>query len=360
VTVPEQVRTVAGRRGVRVGRLSWVLQPRVAAVVVIGLAALLLVMAVNIGRGDFPLGVGDVLRVLLGGGQRIQRFIVLELRLPRSLTGALVGAALGLSGAITQSIARNPLASPDMLGVTYGAGAGAVAMVLLGGSAGGISGGVALVGLPIAGLVGGLLTATAVYLLAWRRGVDTYRLLLVGVGISAVMSSLSSWLLTVGDVNDTGRAMVWLTGSLNGCGWEQVEPVGLALLALVPATLLGSRVLGALQLGDDTARGLGVRIETSRAALLLIAMVLAAVATAAAGPVAFVALATPQIALRLCRTPRPPLAASAVLGAVLTVAADLLGRTAFGIELPVGVITAALGAPFLMYLLLRRHREVRA
>lgn len=360
MTVSEQVRTVAGRRGVRVGRLSWVLRPRVVAVVVVGLAALLLVMAVNIGRGDFPLGVGDVLRVLFGGGQRIQRFIVMELRLPRSLTGALVGAALGLSGAITQSIARNPLASPDMLGVTYGAGAGAVAMVLLGGSAGGISGSIALVGLPIAGLLGGLLTAAAVYLLAWRRGVENYRLLLVGIGISAVMSNLTSWLLTVGDVNDTGRAMVWLTGSLNGRGWEEVEPVGLALSTLVPVALLGSRVLGALQLGDETARGLGVRIEVGRATLLLIAMVLAAVATAAAGPVAFVALATPQIALRLCRTPQPPLAASAVLGAVLTVAADLLGRTAFGIELPVGVVTGALGAPFLMYLLLRRYREVRA
>ncbi|KAA2262322.1 iron chelate uptake ABC transporter family permease subunit [Solihabitans fulvus] len=353
--------TVPGRRALRLGPLSTVWRPRALLVPVLALAVLLLVMAANMGRGEFPISVADVLRVLAGGGERRQQFIVLDLRLPRSLTGALVGAALGLSGAITQSVARNPLASPDILGVTWGAGAGAVTVLMLGGSYGSISGPLGSVGLPVAGLLGGLLAGLAVYALSWRRGIDGFRMVLVGIGVSAVMANLTYWLLTVGDVTDAGRAMVWITGSLNGRGWEHVTPVALALVVLVPLALFLGRVLGALQFGDDTARSLGVRVDRSRGLLVLMAVVLAAVATAAAGPVAFVALATPQIAMRLTGGAQPPLVASALLGAVLTVTADLVARTAFGVvELPVGVVTAVLGAPYLMYLLIRRRREARA
>ncbi|MFB9427994.1 FecCD family ABC transporter permease [Streptoalloteichus tenebrarius] len=352
---------VPGRPPLRVGPASWVLRARALAVPLVGLAVVVLLMAVNIGRGEFPLSVTDVLNVLVGGGDRPQRFIVLDLRLPRSLTGALVGAALGLSGALTQTITRNPLATPDITGITAGAGAAAVSVIVVGGSYGSLTGQLAEIGVPLAGLVGGLLSAILVYLLAWQRGVEGYRLVLVGLGAHALLSSLTYWLLTLGDVTDASRAVVWLTGSLNGRGWEHVTPVAIALAVLVPLTLLGAHALGALQMGDDTARGLGVRVNLTRALLLLAAVALAAVATAAAGPVAFVALATPQIAMRLSRTAQPPMIASAVLGAVLTVGSDLVARTAFGaVELPVGIITAVLGAPYLMYLLVRRYREVRA
>ncbi|TQM81582.1 iron complex transport system permease protein [Saccharothrix saharensis] len=346
--------------GFRLGPVSGPLRWRPVAVVVAGLVLVVLAGAVSVARGDFPIPLGQVFDVLLGGGQRGQRFIVLDLRLPRALTGVFVGAALGVAGAVFQSIARNPLASPDILGVTWGAGVGAVTVITFAGSMGAVGGTVATVGVPVAALVGGLLAGLLVYGLAWRRGIEGFRLVLVGIGISAVTGNFTHYLLTVGDVTDAARVMVWITGSLNGRGWEHVVPVGLALAVLVPAALVGSRLLGALRFDDDTVRGLGVRVNGARSVMLLLAVVLAAVATAAAGPVAFVALASPQIALRLAGTATPPLLGSAVVGGVLVVVSDLVARLAFGgFELPVGVVTAVLGAPYLMYLLVRSRREAR-
>ncbi|MDN5859399.1 MAG: iron chelate uptake ABC transporter family permease subunit [Pseudonocardia sp.] len=354
------VGAVAGRPPIRVGRICGVWRARMLAVTAVGIGLVVLVAAANIGLGDFPISIGQVLAVLVGGGDDAQRFIVLELRLPRTLVGVLVGAALGLSGAITQTIARNPLASPDILGVTYGASAAAVLVIVLGGSLGAVGGLLGQVGLPLAALAGGIGTAAIVYGLAYRRGIEGYRLVLVGVGVGAVASAIVSWLLVVANVYDAARAVVWLIGSLNARGWEHAIPVGLALLVLVPPALALAHGLGALQFGDDTARGLGLRVDRARAALVLTAVALAAVATASAGPIVFVALVVPQICLRLVGGGRPPLLASAVYGALLTVGADLIARTALGVELPVGIVTAVLGAPYLLYLLARRNRGVSA
>lgn len=351
---------VQGRRPVRLGPLSGVWRWRSVLVVAAGLVLLVLMGAVNIGRGEYPISVPEVLAVLAGGGDAGQQFIVLELRLPRTLTGALVGAALAVSGAITQAVARNALASPDILGINAGAGAAAVAVIVLGGTYGSVGGLLGDVGLPIAALAGALLTAALIYLLAWRRGIEGYRLVLVGIGVNAVLTSAIQYLLIVADITDASRATVWLVGSLNARGWEHVVPVGLALAVLVPLALVLGFVLGALQFGDDTARGLGVGVDRARTALLLVAVALAAAAVAAAGPIAFVGLVVPQIALRLAGSARPPLLASAVLGAALVVLADLLARTAFGtIELPVGILTAVLGAPYLLYLIARGRRPAR-
>ncbi|MGH3615616.1 MAG: FecCD family ABC transporter permease [Pseudonocardia sp.] len=351
---------VAGRPPIRAGRFSGVWRVRMIAVTLVGIGLVVLAAAANIGRGDFPISLGEVLAVLFGGGDSAEQFIVLELRLPRTLTGILVGAALGLSGAITQAVARNPLASPDILGVTAGASAAAVIVIVLGGSNGAIVGFLASVGLPVAALIGGLVTAALVYALAYRRGIEGYRLVLVGVGIGAVAMSVTSWLLVVAEVYEAARATVWLTGSLNARGWEHVVPVGLALTVLVPIALLLAFGLGVLQFGDDTARGLGMRINRARAALILVAVGLAAVATSSAGPIVFVALVVPQICQRLVGAARPPLLASAVYGALLTVVADLIARTVLGVEIPVGIVTAILGAPYLLFLLARRNRGVTA
>lgn len=351
---------VSGRRPLRVGPLSGVLRWRPLIALLAAAVVLLFAFVLNVGLGEFQIGPMRVLSTLFGGGDRADQVIVWELRLPRSLVGLLVGAALALSGAIMQALVRNPLASPDMLGITWGAGTAATAVIVFGGSAGAVSGLAASIGLPMVALLGGLLTGLAVYLLAYRRGVDSYRLVLVGVGASAFTGNATFWLLSLGDVNDAGRAMVWLNGSLNARGWEHVWPVAVALAIVIPLSLIGAHVLGALQFDDDTIRGLGVRMDLARGALLLGSVVLASIATAAAGPIVFVALATPQIALRLARTSRPPLLASAVLGAALVVTSDLIARTAFGgLELPVGVVTAILGAPYLIYLLVRRYREAR-
>ncbi|GAA4545589.1 FecCD family ABC transporter permease [Pseudonocardia xishanensis] len=350
---------VAGRRPLRRGPVSGVWRPRNAAVIVGGLVVLVLALAVNIGRGEFPISIPEVLAVLVGGGDAGQQFIVLELRLPRSLTGVLVGGALAVAGAIMQSIARNPLASPDIIGITWGASAAAVTLIVLGGS--GLVGSLAAVGLPIAALVGGLVTAVLIYALAWRKGIQGFRLVLVGIGINAMLAALVNWLLIVAQVYEAARAQVWLNGSLNARGWEHVVPVGIALVVLVPAALVLSFVMGALQYGDDTATGLGVRVNAARSALLLVGVALAAVATAGAGPIAFVALVSPQIAQRLVGSARPQIGASLVVGAALTVISDVIARTAFGaVELPVGVVTAVLGAPYLLYLLIRQGQEARA
>ncbi|WP_433325796.1 FecCD family ABC transporter permease [Spirillospora sp. CA-294931] len=336
---------------VRAARVSFRVRPREVLVVVVGLAVLALLMLLNIGRGDQHIGIGEVFAPE-------NRFVVMELRLPRVLTGALVGAALGLAGALTQTISRNALAGPDTLGITAGASVAVVSItVATGSAAGGAGGTVAALGVPLAALIGGLVSGIAVYSLAWRRGLDGYRLVLVGIGFSGVAANIKWWLLTLGDVNDAGRAMAWITGSLNARGWEHVRPVGLALAVLVPLVAIGAFTLGTLRLGDEPARGLGLRVDRDRSLLLLAAIALASVATAAAGPVEFVGLAAPQIALRLAGTGRPPLMGSLVTGAVLTVGADLVARTAFPVELPVGVVTAVLGAPFLLYLLVRSRRK---
>ncbi|HEY0573803.1 MAG TPA: iron chelate uptake ABC transporter family permease subunit [Pseudonocardia sp.] len=351
--------TVPGRPPVRAGGFSGVWRPRLVAVTLVGVGLLVLVAAVNIGRGEFPISVGDVLGSLVGGGDRAQRFIVLQLRLPRTLTGLLVGAALGMAGAITQAITRNPLASPDLLGVTGAAGTAAVAVIAFGGGSGVVVGALAEVGLPLAALLGGLLAAVLVYGLAYRRGVVSDRLVLVGVGVNAVAVAITSWLLVVANINQATQATVWLTGSLDGRDWAHVVPVAVALALLVPTGLRLSFGLGALALGDDTASALGVRVNRYRVALGLVALTLAAVGTASAGPIGFVALVVPQICQRLVGGSTPPLVTSAVYGALLTVAADLIARTALPAELPVGIVTAVLGAPYLLYLLGRRNRGVK-
>lgn len=180
----------------------------------------------------------------------------------------------------------------------------------------------------------------------------------MGVGVNAAALAAISWLLVIAQIYAASQAIAWLTGSLNGRGWEHVVPVGLALVVLVPVALLLTFGLGALQFSDDTARGLGVRLNLARTALIIVSVALASVATASAGPIAFVALMVPQIALRLAGTARPPLLASAVYGSLLVVASDLIARTVLTTELPVGIVTAVLGAAYLLYLLARRNRKV--
>ncbi|GAA3158415.1 iron chelate uptake ABC transporter family permease subunit [Blastococcus jejuensis] len=343
----------AVRLGPVSGRLRWrsVLVPLTTGVV------LVLVSALSLGRGDFPIGVGDVLRTLVGLGDPSQAFVLLELRAPRIVVGALVGTALGLAGALFQTFARNPLASPDVLGITQGASVGAVAAIVLaggGGPAGALLGGL---GVPVAALAGALLAGSLLLALTWRSGIDGYRLVLVGIALWSAAAALTDWLLTRADITDAAAAYVWITGSLNARTWDHALPLLGTLAVVLPLALATSRVLGVLQFGDDTARGLGVRLPLAQTVVVLLAVVAVAVAVAASGPVTFVALVVPQIAVRLTGGSRPPLLASALLGAVLVVGADLAARTALPQALPVGILTAVLGAPYLLWLLVRGRRR---
>ena len=346
-----------GRRVLRTGPASAAVRPRTIAVCLVAVAATAVLGVLAIGLGTYQLSPGEVVEVLLGGGTRVQHQVVVNLRLPRVLAGIGVGVALGLAGALTQSVARNPLASPDLLGFTDGAAAGAVTLIVLGRPGGPLAGEATRGNVSLAALAGALAAGVLVHLLAWRRGVDRLRLILVGVMVAEVLSGVVSWMLVRADLTAANQAVLWLTGSLQGRSWDQVGPMAVALAVLLPLTAATAFSLGGLQFGPDTGRALGLRLGRAQLGVVLTAIGLVAVAVATAGPIAFVAFVVPQVALRLCGGGRPPLAASALLGGLLVVAADLTGRLLPG-ELPVGVITAVLGAPYLLWLLLRLNRRV--
>ncbi|MGW2331905.1 FecCD family ABC transporter permease [Streptomyces sp. NPDC001700] len=336
----------------RTGGLSLRLDVRSVVVGLLLLAVALAMSVVLIGTGDFPMAPGDVLNSLAGNGTMAQDFIVHDLRLPRVLVGLLVGAALGLAGAVFQSISRNPLGSPDVIGFGQGSAAGALAVIVL------FQGNPAEVA--VGAICGGLLTGVGVYALAWRRGVHGYRLVLVGVGTSAMLAAVNGYLLTKADLPDATRAVVWLTGSLNGRDWGQVWPLACVCAVLLPVILGQSRGLRMLEMGDDSAYALGVRVERTRLVLMFAGVLLTAAATAAAGPVAFVALVAPQLARKLTHSAGPNLLPSAWMGAALLVTADWSAQRAFGADqLPVGVLTGMLGGAYLLWLLVTERKAGR-
>ncbi|MFI8003039.1 FecCD family ABC transporter permease [Streptomyces sp. NPDC086010] len=339
--------------GVRLGSLSFVWRPWMVGVTLLLAVAVFLVFCLSISVGDFPLGLDRVIATIAGRGEQVDEFVVMDLRMPRALAGLVVGTALGVSGAITQSVARNPLASPDILGITGGAGAVAVFLVTVsGGTAAAVVGSV---GVSAAALAGGLGAGLLVYFLAWRRGIDGFRLMLIGISVSAVTEAITTWLLSTADIRDVARAQAWLVGSLDNRSWDEVGVALWSTLALMAVVACAAFQFKPLHLGDEVAAGLGVRYSRVRAVLLLCAVLLAAVAVSAAGPVPFVALVAPQVAMRLVRYPTPPMIASGLVGALLLIGADLTARTALPMALPVGVVTAAIGGPFLVFLLVRAN-----
>ncbi|GAA4388596.1 FecCD family ABC transporter permease [Tsukamurella soli] len=343
-------------RALRIGPVvSMVFRPRPVAVSGVLACATFVVVCLSIRLGDLPISLPDVVRAMFGSGDSVTVYIVHDLRMPRALVGVIVGAALGMSGAIVQSIARNPLASPDILGITGGAGVAAVFLVTSGTSvARSLDAGV---GIPAASLIGGLATGMVVYLLAFRGGVDGMRLILIGVAITSLTTALTTWMIVRAQLTDAARAQTWLVGSLDARTWSQVGSS--ATVAAVAALLaLGSAfALRAIALGDDVARGLGVRLTLTRGLLLLAAVLLAGVGVSAAGPIAFVAFVSPQVAMRLTGLPTPPLIPAALTGALLLTGADLVSRL-LPTPLPVGIVTAAVGGPFLVYLLVRANLKV--
>ncbi|MEV4174798.1 iron chelate uptake ABC transporter family permease subunit [Nonomuraea sp. NPDC049709] len=328
--------------------VSGVLRPRLILVGLATAAAAFLAFCLGLGLGEVRLGLGEVIGSLVGTGDQGTAFVVRELRLPRALTGLLAGAAFGLSGALFQTMTRNPLASPDMIGVTQGAGVAVVAGIVLGIGA----------GLQLLGFAGAVLAALVTYLLAWRRGTTGGRIVLVGIGLSWICTSATEYLMVTSGHFQAQQALGWLFGNLNGRTWDHVAPLALALAVLVPVTLVLGNWTRALQLGDEVAVVLGARVQAARLALLLTGVGLVAFGTAAAGPVAFVALAAPQIAQRLSRTAGPPPVVAGLMGAFIVLAADLVARLLIpDVELPVGVVTGALGAPLLLWLLARSRRR---
>lgn len=337
-------------------RLNW----RVVMVCALLAAGTVVAFTFSVSYGDFPLTFTDVWRILSGGGTKIEKRIVIDVRLGRALVAILIGAALAFSGALTQSVARNPLASPDVLGVTQGASLAAVIALAFAGDGTAAGGLLHSVGLPLAAFVGALAVAAAVWLIAGDSKNSIVRFVLIGVAASTLCSSLITWVMAVGDLDRVAGARLWLTGSLNGQDVSGVAaPLAVVLAALCLAAYLSFQ-LEALVLGELTATVLGHNVRISQAVHLIVAVALAAVAVSAAGPVGFVAFASPQIALRLAGTPTPPLVTSALIGAFLVSAADLAARVLLPWELPVGIITTVCGAPVLIYLVITLNRKASA
>ncbi len=308
--------------------------------------ALLAVLITSLSLGVSSASITELIPALLGNADEETSFVLTRLRLPRALTGALVGGALGLSGAYFQSMVRNPLASPDVIGLTAGASAAAVlAIALFEASTAEVA---------AAAVVGAGLGALLTYGLSYQRGrTSSVRLVLVGIGVASGSYALVSYALTRADIINAAEAQAWLAGSLNGADWSDATVMGATAAAAIPLLALAAWRLRALELGDDLANLLGAGAERSRATIVLASVVLAGAATSVAGPVAFVAFVAAPIARQLASS-STALAASALIGAILVVSADLIGRLAFApSEMPAGVLTAVVGAPYLLWLLTR-------
>ncbi|KQR61842.1 iron ABC transporter permease [Frigoribacterium sp. Leaf172] len=327
-------------------RLTTARRRGVATLTLAGVA--LVVALVALGIGDYPLSPLEVVRALTGT-DGFASTIVLEWRLPRVLAALVFGAALGASGAIFQSLTRNPLGSPDVIGFSTGAYTGAIIVIVSGASSSlGTAGGA---------LAGGLATALAVYLLAYRGGVPGLRLIIVGIGVTALLHSVNSWLLLRAQSEVALTASFWGAGSLALVGWSQLVPALVLLAVLTPLVVALSRPLRQLELGDDAARSHGLRAEGSRLALVVVGVALTAVVTASTGPIAFVALAAPQLARRLVRSAGVPLVAGAVTGAVLLLVADLVAQHIASSPVPVGLVTLVIGGVYLITLLVGESRR---
>lgn len=299
--------------------------------------------------GSYPLGPGQVVSALTGGETGLVRDIVVEWRLPRVAAALVFGAALGASGAVFQSLLRNPLADPGIVGFSQGSLTGALIVILV------VNGTyVQLVG---GALLGGMATAILVYLLAYRRGVQGFRLIIVGIAVSAMLGSLNTWLILKAELEQAMAAAAWGTGSLNGVSWDQVVIGGTCILVLLLLAGMLSRPMRQLELGDDAAASQGVRVSLVRLGLIVVGVALTATVTAASGPIAFISLVAPQIARRLARTAGITLAPAAFVGALLCLAADFVAQHIAPTPLPVGIITVMLGGGYLGWLLLHEGRR---
>lgn len=311
-------------------------------------AAALFVLAMML--GSFVLSPGEVVAATLGlPAEPSTVFVVRELRLPRAATAVLVGFALGASGAIFQRVLGNPLASPDFLGVSSGAGAATVAAIVFGNAAG--------LTLSITAVLGALATSVLIAAVAWHRGVSGYRFILVGIGVSAFMASVTSYLISRAEITDARSAMTWLVGSIGMASPTDLAVLAVAVGGLLVLSPLISRRLGVLELGDAAASALGARRNGDRIFVMAVAVVLVALATAAAGPIAFVALMAGPISARILGSAGSSVIAAALVGAVVMQAADLAAQHALPVPISTGIVTGLVGAPYIAWLIVSANRS---
>lgn len=331
------------RNVIRSGPVSVIIRPRA---LLVGLALALAVAALGFGLLYINTLPADVVtKALFGGGGRLPRKAIVDGQIPIILLGIFAGAGLAIAGATMQTVARNPLATPDMLGITAGASTTVVLAIAFSSSWGAWF---ADIGVPAAALVGGAGTAIVMYLLSWKGGLETTRLVLVGVAATWFLTSVTGYLLTRAQIWEVDEAQQWIVGSLSRASWDTLTPVMVVVpLGIVASFLLRSR-LAAISMGDDLARAFGTRPGVTTGAAMAIGVVVAAVTVSGVGPVAFVALLAPQIALRLAGGSVPGPLTSGLCGALLVLLSELLCRTVLPTSIPVGVVTAGVGGPVLV------------
>lgn len=331
------------------GPLRMPLRLRSIVVGIVSVVALCVLGVLALGLGTYPLAPHEVVRTLFGGGDAMDRTVVLDWRLPRAIAAIVVGALLGIAGALFQTVTRNPLASPDILGLSNGAFTGMLlTLVLFSGSWPVLTAG---------SLLGGLVTAVLIWFLSARGGVQGFRLIVVGIGVSAMLASLNTWMLLQIELETAMFASAWGTGSLNGVTAGPLIGALLCALPFVAAAIMLVPRLRQLGLGDDMAASTGVRPSAIRAIALLTGVALVAAATTVAGPVAFVALAAPQVARLVTRTPHLSLVLSGLFGGVLLLGADLIAQHVLPAALPVGVVTVSVGGAYLVIMIILEIRR---
>lgn len=323
---------------------------RAVVVGVVLVVVLVLTTALAVSLGSFSITPDRLLATVFGNGSATEAKVVFQWRMPRAVTAIVFGAGLALSGAIFQALTRNPLGSPDIIGFSTGAFTGVLIVMVAGATTyASIAGGA---------LIGGVVTAIVIYVFAFSNGVQGFRLIIVGIAMSAMLGSVNTWITVKADIDLAMSAAVWGAGTLSDLRWPTVWPalVGIALLTV--ALLGASRWLSPMELGDDAAGALGVRVELSKLVLMLIGVGFTAAVTAISGPIGFVALVSPQLARRLTGTGTPGLVTTALVGAALLSVSDVVAEHAIdNLPMPVGAVTVSIGGLYLVWLLAVENRR---
>ncbi|RNB83903.1 iron ABC transporter permease [Brevibacillus nitrificans] len=337
----------------KTGRFSFLVDRKTVIILTVLFVCTVAGLILSIQAGSKTISFGDVVLTLLGQGTPDNKLVIGTLRMPRVILAVLVGAALSVSGALLQGVVRNPLASPDIIGITGGAAFAAVAFITY------TAGAVSVRWLPLAAFCGAALVSALIYFLAWNKGVTSTRLVLIGIGVAATTSALTMLMLVLSPITAASKAYIWMTGSIYGASWENVYSLLPWVLIFIPLALLYARNVNVQELGDDMARGLGASVQLHRVILLFISVALAGSAVAVAGAIGFIGLIAPHIARKLVGSSHGGLIpVAALIGSLMLLLADTVARTLFQPQdIPAGVFTASIGAPFFIYLLYKNRNQ---
>jgi len=339
-------------------RISFLIDKRALISTVVLTVTVFLIFILSNSIGELFIHPIDVFRTLIGYGSDTENLFIFSFRLPRIVVALLVGICLAVAGAVLQGLIRNPLASPDIIGITGGGSVGVVLFLMIFSDVNNALT-VSIKWMPVAAFVGATVVGLLVYLLSWKNGSSTIRLVLIGIGLSLLTDALTTLFMVSGPIYQAAQANVWITGTVYGATWEQVQilmPVTIILLLL---SMISVRTINIQELGDDLATGVGSPVQRNKLLLLLLGTALTGTAVAFSGAIGFVGLMAPHIARRLIGSSfGAMLPVSALIGAILVMAADLIGRTLFSpLEVPAGVFTAAIGAPYFIYLLYKTRNS---